>query len=134
METKLNSSFKRMPKKLGKSIDNLYVLRQHRLLVQKEVDSIRDLERTYEEHILHTFTGDEIEGARGVVATASRNISLVATVADWDKVFAYVKRHNAFDLIQKRINNAAARERWDDNKEIPGVEQFDRVTLSLRKR
>lgn len=67
--------------------------------------------------------------------TISAHEEIVAQVNDWDDVFKYVKRNNAFYLLYRRINNAPWREEVKSrrNKQIPGISPFSRYKLSLLK-
>jgi len=65
----------------------------------------------------------------------SANPEVVAQVQEWDDVFKYIKRNNAFYLLYRRINNAPWREEVKSrrNKEVPGISPFTRYKLSLLK-
>lgn len=65
----------------------------------------------------------------------SANPETVAQVQDWTKVFTYVKKHDAFYLLYKRINNAPWREEVKSrrDKNVPGISPFTRYKLSLLK-
>lgn len=66
--------------------------------------------------------------------TISINPETVAQVQNWDQVFNYIKKKDAFYLMFKRINNAAWREEIaaNRNKPVPGIDPFERYKLSLR--
>ncbi len=57
----------------------------------------------------------------------------VPQVKDWDKFYAFVKKTGQFDLVQRRLADTAIRERWDNGKEVPGVEAFGAVSVSLNR-
>jgi hypothetical protein len=48
--------------------------------------------------------------------------------------FAYVAETHGWDLVQKRCNSAAAKERWEHGEEIPGVSVGTRIDLGVRTR
>lgn len=126
------------PDSLGACIDAAYLLREKRLILQRELEAqIKDIkkeEEALEEHILHKFEGSDLEGARGNLATAGRKVSNVPQVEDWDAFYNYVWEHRAFDLLQKRPTVSAFRERWDDNQTVPGTKMFTKIELTLNKR
>jgi hypothetical protein len=123
-----------MAKTLGQMIDNLKMLRDFRLEKQREVDSIQAQERALEGEVLSALTEAGLDSGRGDVATASVSLTVVPTVADWPSFYEYIKQNDAFDLLERRPASGACRARWDDKLSIPGVEQMNRVSLSLRKR
>lgn len=121
------------PKTLGACIDKLYALRRDRQALQRDVDAIGDQETLMREHIIATFSKTEINGARGKTASCSISPKRVPTVKDWSKLYEYIRKHKAFDLLQRRVHEGAWKERLNDGKVVPGVEAFDVVALSLTK-
>lgn len=124
----------KIPKTLGACIDLMYKLKQERAVIEKSSETIKAQENEIEVHLLDSFGKSDLEGARGKLAVAGVNISTVPTVKDWDKLYAYILKNKAWDLLQKRASATAFRERWDDEVVIPGVEAFTVIKLSLKKR
>lgn len=122
------------PSNLGTCIDLLYKLEQERATFEAKAKAIKSKESALEEHIIETFNKTDIDGARGKRAVASLNPQTVGSVKDWDKFYAYVKKENAWDLLQKRLSSTAYRERLNNKKAVPGVEPFVVNKLSIRKR
>jgi len=48
-------------------------------------------------------------------------------VLDWQVLYEYIATHNAFDLLQRRLNEAAVTER---EEEIPGITSYEYDDLS----
>lgn len=128
----MTTTFK-FPKALGACADLVYSLRQERLAAQKVVDALEEKEKALREHIINTLPKSEATGAAGKLARVTVVTKDVPQVKDWEKFYAYVKRHNAWDLMQRRLATAAVTERWEAGKEVPGVEAFQAVTLSINK-
>ena len=124
----------KIPKTLGACIDLMYKLKQESAVIEKSSETIKAQENEIEVHLLDSFGKSDLEGARGKLAVAGVNISTVPTVKDWDKLYAYILKNKAWDLLQKRASATAFRERWDDEVVIPGVEAFTVIKLSLKKR
>lgn len=124
----------KFPKTIGACIDTLYQLRQKRGGIERQADVIKEKEGELEKHILDTFTKTDLDGARGKLAVAGIAQSTVPTVKDWDKLYAYIKKEGAFDLLQRRVSSSAYRERLDVEEVVPGVEPFTLIKLSLKKR
>jgi hypothetical protein len=57
----------------------------------------------------------------------------VASVEDWDALYAFIKKKGRFDLLNRAINQAAVKEMWADGKEVPGVTHFGVVKVSINK-
>lgn len=122
----------KFPKALGACADKLYEIRQKRLAMQKEVDEVEAEEKALKEYIINTLPKSD-SGAAGKVARVSIVTKDVPQVKDWDVFYKYVSRTKSFDLLQRRLSDAAVKERWENKKDIPGVEAFTVVSVSLNK-
>lgn len=123
----------KFPKAMGACADRLYQLRQKRLEMQKEVDKVAAEESALKEHIINTLPKSEASGVAGKLARATVVTKEVPQVEDWDAFYKYVKKTGQFDLMQRRLTDAAIKERWEHGKEIPGVKHFQAVTVSINK-
>lgn len=123
----------KFPPKMGACADRLYELREARLAKQKEADAIEAEEKALKEHIIQTLPKSESSGVAGKVARVTVVSKDVPRVEDWDKLYKYVKKTGAFELLQRRLSDAAVQERWEAGKEIPGVGTFGVVTVSINK-
>jgi hypothetical protein len=121
------------PKALGTCVDKLYSLRQQRLAKQKEVDKLEAEEKALKEHIINTLPKSESTGIAGKLARATIVKKEIPQVHDWDRFYKFVLKTKHFDLLQRRLADTAVKERWDAGEEIPGVEAFQAVTVSLNK-
>lgn len=132
MSTAEKPKFK-FPKQLGACADKLYELRQKRLEQQKVVDAIEAEEKALKEHIINTLPKSEASGVAGKLARVTVVTKEVPQVEDWDAFYKFVKKTGQFDLMQRRLTDAAIKERWENGKEIPGVKHFQAVTVSINK-
>lgn len=123
----------KFPKALGACADRLYELRQKRLDMQKEVDKVAAEESALKEHIINTLPKSEASGVAGKLARVTVITKVVPQVKDWDAFYKYVKKTGQFDLMQRRITDGAIKERWEAGKEIPGVEHFNAISVSINK-
>ena len=66
--------------------------------------------------------------------TAFLTTSDFANVADWDSVLRYIQKHEAFDLLEKRVSKMAVRGYIDLHKSVPpGVNYGTAISVSVRK-
>lgn len=121
------------PKTLGECIDSLYLARSKRLALDKELEEMKKVESALREHIKHNFDEADLNGAKGKIATATLTTLYQPTATNWDLVFEYIRKNRAFDLLQKRLSATACRARWDNKKDIPGVERIPVTDLSVTK-
>ena len=132
MSATLPKGFK-LPKSLAVCADMLYETRTKRLAVQKEVDALQAVESALREHLIDNLPKSQATGVSGKTANAKIMTDFKPRVTDWDKFRAYIIKNKAFELLQKRVSDEAIQERWDAGKEIPGVERFQVVKVSLTK-
>lgn len=123
----------KFPKAMGACADKLFELRAKRLAMQKEVDAVEAEEKALKEHIINTLPKSEASGVAGKLARVTVGIKEVPQVKDWAAFYAYVKKTGSFDLMQKRLTDGAIKERWEAGKEVPGVEHFNAVSVSINK-
>lgn len=123
----------KIPVQLGACADLIYQLRETRLGLERQAELVKKNESLVREYIIATLPKSEAMGVAGKVCRVTVKTKTVPQVKDWDKVYKFIKENDAFDLLQRRLSDAAVSERWDDDVEIPGVEEFTAVTLSMNK-
>src|SRR5262245_360287 len=115
----------KFPKTLGACVDLLYTLQQERLELQRQAEEIGKRESVLKEHLIQTIPKSDATGVAGKLARVTIDSKPVPKVNDWPKFYAYIKKHDAFDLLQRRVGEGAVKERWDAKENIPGVERFN---------
>lgn len=123
----------KFPKALGACADRLFTLREQRLEAQKAVDLLAAEESAIKQHIINTLPKSEASGVAGKLARVTVVTKQIPQVKDWDKLYAHVKKTGQFELLQRRLTDAAIKERWENGKKVPGVEAFNAVTVSVNK-
>lgn len=135
-----------MPKSMGRCADLYHDIRELRLAMEKEVDEVKARETEVQEHIIANLGGDNDTGAAGLQYRAQLVIkpkprlltgvdpqTLVARDG-WGVFTSWVRKNDFFNMIQKRINEAAIAEWQDAEKRIaPGIEIVQVKTLSVTK-
>jgi hypothetical protein len=123
----------KFPPKMGACADKLFLLREKRLAEQKKVDAIEAEEKALKEHIIQTLPKSEASGVAGKIARVSVITKQVPQVKDWDMFYKHVKKTGEFELLQRRLTDTAIRERWEAGKQVPGVESFNTLSISINK-
>jgi len=118
---------------LGSAIDALYALREMRLGYERKAKELKAEETEARNAILATLEASGLQKASGHNATCGIKTSIIPIVTDWDDVFNYIKSHDRFDLVQKRISVLAWRETYENEGLIPGTEAVEDVDISLTK-
>jgi len=122
------------PKTIGACVDLYYNLRAKRLELQSAVEDIKKDEAVLRDHIIDNLSAQDAESVGGKIAKATIKKSVHASAKDWTKIWAYLRRTKNYQIIGKRLNDKACRELWEDKKVIPGVERFDKKSVSLTKK
>jgi len=124
-----------LPKTAGTCVDKLYQLREEKKQAQKAVTAIDDDFKTLLEHTKKLLKKAKAEGTVGKVARMQINKSEVPILKDMDRLKAFAKRTKSPDLISESMSTAAIKQRWDDGKEVPGVEHMviEKVSITKKK-
>lgn len=119
---------------LGAQIDELFDLREKKRAAEAAVDEIKDQIDLREAYILGVLESQGLQGSKGLKASVGIQESVVPQVIDWDTFYAFVRRNNAFELLERRPATAAFREHAERrrDKTVPGVMPYTKRKLSLR--
>lgn len=96
----------------------------------KEIRELRDF-------LVENFSESDLKGVStkyGKVRLVTKVIPVAATSSDpeaWNKIYAFIKKTDSFDLLQRRLHEGAVKARWDDGQQIPGVVQFIKKDVKL---
>jgi len=90
--------------------------------------------KSLEEELLTRLDEQGMLQGKTAVGTASITEAIVPNVVDWDALHDHIRETGDFYLLQKRPSAAAFREIHASGGEIPGMEAFNKRTISLRKK
>lgn len=119
---------------LAALVDEIYTIREERYDLQRSVKTLKSREDKLEEEVIKELLASKsTTGVAGKVALASLVKKEKLTVEDWDAFYKYVDKNKAWELLQRRLSDEAARERMNDGKIIPGVQKMQIYDLSVTK-
>ena len=122
-----------IPESIGRCADLYHDVRDLRLAMAKEVEEVETFERRVKQHIIDNLSKSEDTGAAGLRYRAQVVTKVKPTVTDWGALHSYVAQTGRFDLLQKRASDTAVQATWGEGIEIPGVERFNSVDVSVTK-
>ena len=122
-----------LPESIGLCADLYKEVSALRLAMQKEVDAVKSRESEIKQHIIDNLSKSDDTGVAGKKYRAQIVTKTAATVSDWEKVWNFIRENDRTDLVQKRINDKAVKEIWEAGEQVPGVEKFNSVDVSVRK-
>lgn len=132
----------KIPKSFGQCADMLFDLKEARLAQQKLVDAIAAQEAELKNHLIDNMPkGDK--GAIGSHHKVEIKREKTPRIGDDKKFYDWIKKANAFDVLQRTLNAKAVRDRLEaqpfankktgERKPLPGIDMFDIVKVSLTK-
>ena len=89
-------------------------------------------ETALKEYIINNLPKSDT-GSQGKTHRVSVVTKIVPQVEDWEKVYTYITKTKNFQLLQRRLSDAAVEEIWESGKKVPGVGTFNVVKISLTK-
>jgi hypothetical protein len=123
------------PQYVAKLCEAALILDADRRLHQKETDLMElEVKEVKEKIRLHMNTAgmSEVVTKAGTVRLVPKTVYQPDTANDgWAKIWAFIIKNKAVDLLEKRLHQGACKERYEDKKQIPGVKTFDMVYIKL---
>jgi len=125
---------KALPKSMGACADLLYDVREQRYAADRLAQELKAEEERIKNHII-----DKLDKESSGAAGKHHRVQVVRKwkpridPTKWDKFYAWVSKHNRFDLLQKRLSEVAAKELMEAGKKVPGMDKFNYVDVSLTK-
>ncbi len=95
---------------------------------------VREKQEVIENAILKFFNETGLESAKTPHGTAYVSTVMNARVADRDTFFEFVRRNDAWDMLESRANKTAVREYIEEAGETPpGVDTAQIRKINIRK-
>ena len=120
--------------KVGTLADQLGKIRDKKRLADEQVKKFAEQYNAKEKELFNAMKDAKLEKASGKNYTASIGKATHASVTDWNKLYAYIKKNAAWDLLQRRVSGKAYRDRLENGKKVAGVEPFTKMSMSLKER
>lgn len=76
---------------------------------------------------------DSLKGPETGGRTIKKDRKVVATIDNFDAIWAYMKENDVPELLQKRLSTKVVAERQEAGDVIPGVGKFEKITLKVTK-
>lgn len=122
-----------MTKRLDEIIDEMFAVRARKRKLEAKV---KDADAEYAElasEFIQTAKSAGTDYARGKLASASITKQLVPQARDWDEIYDYIRENDAMYLLHRRISAGAWKELLDSGTDVPGIEAYEKETVSLRE-
>lgn len=114
-------------------MDTLFSFREERRKLEAKAEKLKEKERVIEEYLIDHISKEDATGVVGRRAKATVHTKTVATVENWDELYKHILKTKDFSFLNRAVGQAAVKDRWENNKTVPGVVPFHKVSVSLTK-
>lgn len=122
-----------MTKKIDEMIDRMFMLREQKRGLEAQVKEVNSEIDDLQQELLARFRDVGTDYARGSLASASVTETIVPQIEDWGQVAEWVMENDALYLLHRRISSGPWKELRDAGTNVPGIEPFTKVAISLRR-
>jgi hypothetical protein len=123
-----------LPASIGLCADEYHHVRELRLAMDKEVAQVKARENEIREHIINSLSKSQDSGAAGLKYRAQIVQKRTFRVVDWGALHSWVRKNDRFDVLQKRLNETAAKDFEEAERlALPGTEPVTIPEVSITK-
>lgn len=124
--------------KLNELIEKYVQLRDRKAQLKAEYDGkVAQIDAVLEKTeavILRAFDEAGMDSVKTSAGTAYRSVRTQASIADWDAFFAFVQKHGAYELLERRCSKAGVEQYKSANDDLPpGVNWRAEVVVNVRR-
>jgi len=101
--------------------------------LNKLVETVKSERARIKAVIIEQMKASNLTACGGVEATVTIATKSVPSVVSWDDLWDYIAKHGRFDLLHKRVTEAAVKEMWDNGELVPGVNALPVDTLGISR-
>lgn len=113
-------------------------IRNRRAELKREFEAqdkgLKEQQEKLEAVLLHHLSTTESESIRTDAGTFYRQKETIPSAADWGAFYDWIKEHDAFDALERRIKRTFITDYMDENdgQLPPGVNVFSRYVIRVR--
>jgi hypothetical protein len=108
-------------------------LRTERLAIEKQAEAVKEKETELKRQIMDGLQAAGINSVgdnKKVYALVQKDEPVAD---DWKALYTHIQQTGEFELLYRRINPAAIKERWENGIKVPGIQKFPSLVLSITK-
>lgn len=121
------------PRAMGVLVDAYKRIEAERLAADKVAGALKEQETLLKLSVIAALKKADIKSIGGTTYSTALTQEEKPTVKDWPKFYEFIKANDAFELLERRVSSSAVKERWEDGKQVPGVDRFPVDKLSFTK-
>ena len=117
---------------VGGLIDKMNGLREERRALAKQDDDLKKQYEETEQQLIELMDAEGCAKSTGKTASAGISETIVFNTVDWDAFMAYLVKSKQVHLVQRRVSAPAVLEVFQAKGSVPGLEPFNKRSISLR--
>jgi hypothetical protein len=100
-----------------------------------EIDAMKEQQKMISDKLLEICNEQNMNGFQTPFGTVSRRVDSRYWTSDWDSMYKFIKEHDAFHLLEKRVHNTNMKEFLAENPNtLPeGLQSKNEYVISVRK-
>lgn len=114
-------------------VDALFTLDDEIREVSAQLAALEERKKAAQQLLLASMKAQGLESLRTERGTIGITRREVASIKDWESFTAYVRKANAFDLLQSRVSIRSLVERRNAGETVPGVAVETIINLSMHR-
>lgn len=109
--------------------------REERLALDKQVAKLAEQEAELKVKFMVALENSGVKSVGNGIYNYAVVTKMEPQVDDWATLYEHIKQTGHFELLFRRINPAAVKERWENQAPVPGVGAFpvDKVSITKAK-
>jgi len=119
---------------VGALIDKVYDADQIVKELERQIGIHKRKRDALKEKLLAKLNQQVIESGAGKRARAHIVKRVHVNIKDRAKLEAYVKKNDALDLFQNRINMEAYKARIENGEKVPGTDTYEDISVTVTRR
>ena len=120
-----------MKRTLNHIVQDLDLVHADRLAADKAAKELASKEASLKQELIQFMVEQDVKSIGSEKYMFSVKEKTRVNVTDWELVYDYIHEHDAYDLLCRRLNEAAALAREEP---LPGTEEYVLNELSIRAR
>ena len=87
-----------------------------------------------EAELLSQFGDLGMESVRTKSGTAYKSTRTSATVADWDYTLDFIRKHELWNMLERRVSKQAVEQYKEEHDDLPpGINWREEITINVRR-
>ena len=119
---------------IGSCIARMYEIKKEKADLNKVIKELDEELNSIEAELIEKIQEQDVCSLSSSVATVTLSKSTYGQIEDFEAFEDYVIKTNSLFLLQRRLSTTAYADLKQAGEEVPGIKDFTKLTLSLRKK